>query len=102
MSKDHTDSTVPPFVSMTLLRGPFDRVQAQRGFFTFGSQPGLAHDVQLEEQLQVGSYGRVVIPAKLKTEIIQELKRLKIDAKRLQHAGADRVGLRMAWNRERK
>lgn len=93
------DPTVPPFVSMTHLPGPFGRVKAQCGLFTFGSQPGLAHDDQLQKQLKVGSYGRVVIPAKLKCEVVQCLERLKIDAKSLQHAGADRVALRMAWDR---
>lgn len=96
------DPKAPAFVSMTYLRIRFSRAQAQRGLFTFGSQPGMAHDVQLKEQLQDGSYRRVVIPAKLKTEVIEYLERMGIDAISLQHAGADRIGLRMKWDREHR
>ena len=93
------DPKAPDFVSMTYLPDPFKRVKDQDGLFTFGSQLGLAHDVQLKEQLQDGSYGRVVIPADLKTEVIQELERIRIDATSLEYAGADGGGLRMAWER---
>ncbi len=92
--------TAPEFVSMTHLPDPFERAKAQRGLFTFGSQPGLAHDDQLKKQLKHGSYGRVVIPAELKCEVIQYLERKGIHAKSLQHAGADQVGLQMAWDRK--
>lgn len=94
------DYKAPNFVSMTHLRIPFSRAQAQRGLFTFGSRPGLLHDDQLEAQLSEGSYGRVVIPVNLKSEVIRYLERMGIDAISLQHTGADRVGLKMAWDRE--
>lgn len=94
------DPTVPPFVSMTHLPAPFDRAKVQHGLFTFGSQPGLAHDDQLKKQLKHGSYGRAVIPAELKCDVIQCLELLGIHAKSLQHAGADQVGLQMAWDRK--
>ena len=96
------DPKAPDFVSMTYLPDPFKRVKDQDGLFTFGSQLGLAHDFQLKAQLKKGSYGRVVIPADLKTEVIQELERIRIDAISLEYAGADRVGLRMAWDREHR
>lgn len=96
------ERNVDPFVTMIYLRIPFSRAQAQRGLFTLGSRTGLAHDVQLKAQLRDEPYERVVIPANLKAEVIEYLARMGIDAISLQHTGADRVGLRMAWDREHR
>ena len=60
------------------------------------------HDVVLKRQVPEGQYGRIMIPAKLKGSVIEYLKQEKINAVSLQHAGADRVGLRMAWDLEQK
>lgn len=98
---DHLDSEdVEEFVSASYIRAPFHRAHIQQGLFTFGSRFNLDHDVQLEAQLKDHSYGRVEIPAGLKSEAIHQLSTYGIDGTSLQYTGADRVGLKLAWDRE--
>ncbi len=91
---------VPRFVCMEYLRIPFPRAHAQRSLFTIGSRLGVDHDTVLKEQLRPDDWGKITIPASLKDQAIGYLRRAGIDALTLQHAGADRVGLSMAWGRE--
>lgn len=91
---------VAEFITMCYLRIPFSRAQAQRGLFTIGSRLGIDHDAVLKKQLSEGAYGRVTIRANLKGPegpVIDYLGQMGIDAVSLQHTGADRVGLKMAW-----
>jgi len=90
---------VEKFICLVDLRMPFARAQAQRGLFTIGSRLGKDHDAVLKEHVSEGQYGRITIPANLKGSVIDYLERMGIDAVSLQHAGADRVALRMAWER---
>ena len=119
---------VDRFICMQYLSIPFPRARVQRGLFTIASRLGIAHDMllkkqvscvqervearlndsathgtldaRLKQQLSKGYYGRITIPANLKGSVIDYLQRIGIDAVSLQHAGADWVGLRMAWKRE--
>lgn len=93
---------IEAFVSMAFLRVPFARAQAQRSLFTIGSRLGMDHDPALAKQVCASSRGRVVIKACLKGAVIDYLERLGIDAVTLQYSGADRVGLRMSWERSRQ
>ena len=95
------DPSVPRFVGLVVLKIPFLRAQAQRGLFTLGSRLGLLHDDVLAELLPSNKYGRIIIPADLKRDVISHLERIGIDAITLHHSGGDRVGLKMSWKRSR-
>ena len=90
---------VDKFISLTNLRVRFPRAQAQRGLFTIGSRLGIAHDAVLKAQVSEDHYGRITIPANLKSSVIGYLKRMGIDAVSLQYPRADQIALRMAWER---
>ena len=90
----------PKLVSMVFLPIPFPRVKAQQGLFTICSRLDMNHDAVLGKQVAKKDRGQVIIDAKLKKLIINFLESRGIDAITLQHAGADRVALRMAWERE--
>jgi len=93
------DPGVVPFVGLVYLPIPFARAQAQLGLFTLGSRLGILHDEVLPVLLPSSAYGRVNIPPGLKGSVIDYLARAGINAASLQHAGADRCGLEMSWER---
>ena len=93
------DPSVPSFVGIVYLKIPFPRAQAQRGLFTLVSRLGSRHDDVLPTLLSEGAYDGMIIPANLKRHVVEDLERMGVDAVSLQHAGADRCGLRMTWER---
>jgi hypothetical protein len=70
--------------------------------FTLGSRLGVDHDSVLAKKLSEGQYGRIRIRADVKKYALQYLKQMNIDAISLQYPGADKVGLTMALQYERK
>jgi len=96
------EPNVPTFVTLVRHRFPFPRVRVQQGLFTMGSQLGMNHDTVLKEQVSERQRGRTVIEAHMKVHVLDCLEQREIDAVSLQYAGADRVGLRMAWDLEQK
>lgn len=90
---------VHEFVSMVFLSTPFPRAEAQRALFTIGTKLGMLHDIAIAYQVDESERGQIEIPAHLKWPIIGFLNSRNIHAASLQHAGADRIGLRMSWER---
>lgn len=93
---------VPEFVTLLDHRFRISRAQAQCGMFTLGSRLGVDHDSVLAKKLSEGQYGRIRIRADVKKYALQYLKQMNIDAISLQYPGADKVGLTMALQYERK
>jgi len=92
----------PAFVIPVLLSVPFPRAAAQQGQFTAASRLGLLHDDLLSDLLHPNDFGRIDIPSALKRETVTALKVRNVTAKSLEHVGADRLGLRLAWERTRR
>lgn len=90
---------VEEFVSMVYLTVLFPRAEAQRALFTIGSRLGMDHAPALARQVDTSLRGKVVIKADVKRHVIAYLERLGMDAVALRHTGADRIGLRMSWER---
>jgi len=105
-SGDHVDynkfafsEVSPPFIGTTYLRLPFPRLEAQQGLFTCAGRLGLLHDDLLCGLMHGKDFGKIVIPSPLKRDALQMLKTMNVTAKSLEHVGADRLGLRMSWDR---
>jgi hypothetical protein len=88
---------VEAFVTMADFPVQFPRIKAQLGLFTIATRFDVLHDEALAEQVPATRRGRVIIERALKEKVINYLERLGINAHTLQHAGADQVGLHMAW-----
>jgi len=89
----------PAFIGTAYLPLPFPRAEAQQGLFTCAGRLGLLHDDLLSELLHGQNFGKIVIPSSLKRDALQMLKTMNVTAKSLEHVGADRLGLRMSWDR---
>jgi len=89
----------PPFIGPAYLPSPFSRAEAQQGLFTCAGRLGMLHDDLLGDLIRGDNFGKIVIPNSLKRDVLQMLKTMNVTAKSLEHVGADRLGLRMSWDR---
>jgi len=94
------DLDVVPFVTLVGYPYPFPRMRAQHGWFTLATRFDLGHEQALEEQVPKQHRGRVLLKNQIKNEVLDFLEEYDINAHTLQHAGADQVGLKMAWEFE--
>ena len=95
----HSNSS--EFLGVVGLKLPFARAQAQQGLFTFAGRLGLKHDELLVHMLGVNNCGKIVMPASGKRDALTALAARNVTAASLLHTGADRLGLRLAWERAR-
>lgn len=89
----------PGFLGTTYLRIPFARLEAQQGLFTIAGRLGLLHDELLCDLMPAQNFGRIVVPSGIKRATLDALQTMNVTAKSLEHVGADRLGVRMAWER---
>ncbi|MCO6438784.1 MAG: FRG domain-containing protein [Phycisphaerae bacterium] len=84
------------FIGPVYLKIPFARAEAQQALFTIGGTLGQNHEVLLSKLLKTGEFGKLIIPSRLKHELLVALKVRGLTATSLQHVGADRLGFSMA------
>jgi hypothetical protein len=89
-------------LSLTWCPIPFQRLEAQQGLFTVAGRLGLCHSDLFCDLLGREDFGKIVIPSKVKRGAIAALKAMNVTSKSLEHVGADRLGLRMTWERDQK
>ncbi len=82
----------PPWISELNCIIPFNRIKVQNGFFTVAGRLGLEHDKLIADMLGKGQYGRIIVPALWKQEILNRLRTMDIHSKSLDYPGADIVG----------
>ncbi|MFO0859666.1 MAG: FRG domain-containing protein [Phycisphaerales bacterium] len=87
----------PEFITQAQLGIPFERASAQQGVFTLAAPLGCYHDDVLAKVLEAGSYGRLLIPARIKKSVEGMLYTMNIHAQSLRHARADHEGFNMNW-----
>ena len=83
----------PPWISELNCLIPFKRIKDQHGFFTVAGRLGFEHDKLIAELLGKGQYGRIIVPALWKQEILNRLRNMDIHSKKLDYPGADLVGI---------
>ena len=87
------------FIGPVLLLIPFARAEAQQGLFTIAGRLGLFHDDLLLRLLGDKDFGKLVIPSRLKRELLHALRVRGVTATSLHHVGADRLGFAMSHER---
>jgi hypothetical protein len=99
----HVYSVFPTgFVGLLGVNIPFMRIECQQAAFTIGDQLGQDHDEFIREIVPDSKRGRIIIPAVVKADALNALRQMNITAASLLYNGADSIGLRMAWERQRK
>lgn len=80
----------------------FHRIRVQQAFFTVAGRLSREHGELIADVLDEGEYGRIVIAASLKEEILDELRKKNIHSRRLDYPGADLVGARLKGELEER
>lgn len=87
----------PPahWLAAVRLQHGFPRVMAQQGWFTVSGALGEYHDDLFGKLLPEGQWGKLVIKAGLKRDLLERLERLNVHAVSLQYPGLDLLGARL-------
>jgi hypothetical protein len=86
----------PPWISELNCLVPFHRIEIQKGFFTIAGRLGLNHGNLIAQLFRDKSqYGRILVPASWKQEILDRLRNMNIHSKSLDYPGADIVGFNL-------
>ncbi len=89
----------PEFIGPVYLRIRFARAEAQQALFTIAGRLGLLHDDLLRRLVGDQHFGKLLIPALLKQELLYALRARGVTATSLHHVGADRLGFTMSHRR---
>jgi hypothetical protein len=92
----------PPWITELNCVVPFHRIEVQQGFFTIAGRLGLEHGGLIADVLNEGQYGRIVVPASWKQEILNRLRIMNIHSKSLDYPGADIVGVKITQDLRNK
>jgi hypothetical protein len=83
----------PPWITKLHCQVPFRRIEVQQGFFTFPERLNCDHGDLIADVLSEDKYyGRFIVPASWKRDILNRLNNMNIHAKSLDYSGADKVG----------
>jgi hypothetical protein len=95
------DINGPPWITELHCTVLFHRIKVQKGFFTVAGRLGLEHGDLIADILGEGQYGRIVIPASWKLEVLNRLRTMNIHSKILDYPGADIVGFDLTLDLKR-
>ena len=91
----------PAWISELNCGFPFHRIEVQQGFFTVAGLLDLEHCKLIDEILVKGEYGRIIVKASWKQEVLNRLRTMGIHSKSIDYPGADLAGANIKKKLER-